>query len=168
MEERRLLRLLEAALSVSEYTGRCGRQPGKLVRLLPSAPGSNEGPVRRAAGLHPTPHPHPDPPTPGLPADKVDVLSWRKKSGRVHAQIRDMCAILCGLVVAQVCARAEGCACGLVVPRLCVQVEGRQCTTPGRDGQAVALVSHRRHQQNTTRGFGERSLGFVVVAHSRV
>ncbi|KAL4434628.1 hypothetical protein ABPG77_002751 [Micractinium sp. CCAP 211/92] len=53
MEERRLLRLLEAALSVSEYT------------------------------------------------DKVDVLSWRKKSGRVHAQIRDMCAILCGLVVAQ-------------------------------------------------------------------
>lgn len=35
-------------------------------------------------------------------ADKVDVLSWRKKSGRVHAQIRDMCAILCGLVVAQV------------------------------------------------------------------
>ncbi|PRW60318.1 hypothetical protein C2E21_0727 [Chlorella sorokiniana] len=53
MEERRLLRLLEAALSVSEYT------------------------------------------------DKVDVLSWRNKSGRVHAQIRDMCAILCGLVVAQ-------------------------------------------------------------------
>lgn len=36
------------------------------------------------------------------PADKVDVLSWRNKSGRVHAQIRDMCAILCGLVVAQV------------------------------------------------------------------
>ncbi|EFN59891.1 hypothetical protein CHLNCDRAFT_33435 [Chlorella variabilis] len=52
-EERRLLRLLEAALTVSEYT------------------------------------------------DKVDVMSWRKKSGRVHAQIRDMCAILCGLVVAQ-------------------------------------------------------------------
>lgn len=30
------------------------------------------------------------------------MQSWSKKSGRVHAQIRDMCAILCGLVVAQV------------------------------------------------------------------
>ncbi|KAL4856725.1 hypothetical protein ACK3TF_002800 [Chlorella vulgaris] len=53
MDERRLLRLLEAALSVSEYT------------------------------------------------DNVDVINWRKKSTRVHTQIKDMCAILCGLVVAQ-------------------------------------------------------------------
>ncbi|KIY99618.1 hypothetical protein MNEG_8347 [Monoraphidium neglectum] len=53
LDERRLLRLLEAALNVSEYT------------------------------------------------DKVDVLTWRSKSARVTAQIRDLCAILSGLVVAQ-------------------------------------------------------------------
>ena len=41
-------------------------------------------------------------------ADKVDVLSWRNKSSRVHAQIRDMCAILCGLVVAQVSGLVDG------------------------------------------------------------
>lgn len=52
-EERRLLRLLEAALVVSEYT------------------------------------------------DKVDILTWRGKNERIHAQIKDICAILCGLVVAQ-------------------------------------------------------------------
>jgi hypothetical protein len=46
-------------------------------------------------------------------ADKVDVLSWRKKNGRVHAQIRDMCAILCGLVVAQV--NAAWCIVGALV-----------------------------------------------------
>lgn len=52
-EERRILRLLEGALNVSEYT------------------------------------------------DKVDVLSYRSKSGRVVAQVKDLCAILCGLTVAQ-------------------------------------------------------------------
>lgn len=51
-DERKLLRLLESALNVSEYT------------------------------------------------DKVDILTWRSKNQRIHAQIRDLCAILSGLVVA--------------------------------------------------------------------
>ncbi|KAI9230384.1 MAG: hypothetical protein DHS80DRAFT_28832 [Piptocephalis tieghemiana] len=52
MRERRLLRLLEAALNVSEYT------------------------------------------------DKVDILHYGNKSQRMIAQIRDMCAVLSGLLVA--------------------------------------------------------------------
>ncbi|GLC41087.1 hypothetical protein PLESTB_000944400 [Pleodorina starrii] len=51
-DERKLLRLLESALNVSEYT------------------------------------------------DKVDILTWRSKNQRIHAQIRDLCAILSGLMVA--------------------------------------------------------------------
>jgi hypothetical protein len=52
MTERKLLRLLEAALNVSEYT------------------------------------------------DKVDVLTYRSKTQRIHAQLKDICAILSGLLVA--------------------------------------------------------------------
>ena len=53
LKERQRLRLLEAALSVSEYT------------------------------------------------DKVDVISYSKsKSARINAQLRELCGILCGLVLA--------------------------------------------------------------------
>ena len=31
---------------------------------------------------------------------QVDISSWRAKDGRVRQQIRDICSILCGLVVA--------------------------------------------------------------------
>lgn len=51
-DERKTLRLCEAALNVSEYT------------------------------------------------DKVDIVSWKSKAHRIHKQLKDICAILCGLVVA--------------------------------------------------------------------
>jgi len=52
INERKMLRLCEASLNVSEYT------------------------------------------------DKVDILTWKSKTGRIHEQIRDICAILSGLAVA--------------------------------------------------------------------
>jgi hypothetical protein len=32
---------------------------------------------------------------------QVDIMTWRHKSQRIHAQIKDICAILSGLLVAQ-------------------------------------------------------------------
>lgn len=37
----------------------------------------------------------------GLLFWQVDILSWRNKTQRVHVQVKDICAILSGLVVAQ-------------------------------------------------------------------
>lgn len=54
LTERRLFRLLEAAMTVSEYT------------------------------------------------DKVDILTWKRRDGRIVQQVKDICSILSGLVVAQV------------------------------------------------------------------
>lgn len=34
-------------------------------------------------------------------AAQVDILTWRNKTQRVHTQVKDICAILSGLVVAQ-------------------------------------------------------------------
>lgn len=34
-------------------------------------------------------------------SSQVDILTWRTKNQRVHAQIKDICAILSGLMVAQ-------------------------------------------------------------------
>lgn len=33
--------------------------------------------------------------------DKVDISTWKSKTGRIHTQIKYLCAILCGLVVAE-------------------------------------------------------------------
>ena len=32
--------------------------------------------------------------------DHVDILSWKSKTGRIQAQLKELCAILCGLVIA--------------------------------------------------------------------
>ena len=32
--------------------------------------------------------------------DKVDILTWKSKTGRIHEQLKDICAILSGLAVA--------------------------------------------------------------------
>jgi len=83
-DERRLLRLLEGALNVSEYT------------------------------------------------DKVDILSYRSKNGRVTAQVKDLCAILCGLVVAQNFKRWV-----LISPTFYVR---RRVTLPPSDALTRALL----------------------------
>ncbi len=52
--------------------------------------------------------PPPGPPTPHPALSRnanvctqVDILTWRNKAQRIHVQIRDICSILSGLVVAQ-------------------------------------------------------------------
>ena len=109
-EERRLLRLLEAALSVSEYTGAPGgrgweaggggmlrtRDEGRrpVVRVSHCAAADAASDIHSIAAAPPPPRPR---------TDKVDIQTFRsKKGGRIQDQIRDMCAILCGLQVAQV------------------------------------------------------------------
>jgi len=37
----------------------------------------------------------------GAARAQVDIASWKSKAARVHAQVKDLCAILCALVVAQ-------------------------------------------------------------------
>merc|ERR1719289_467091 len=32
--------------------------------------------------------------------DKVDILTWKSKTGRIHEQLKDICAILSGLAMA--------------------------------------------------------------------
>ena len=49
--------------------------------------------------MHPDPHPRAHTSRLG-PWLQVDISSWRAKDGRVRQQIRDICSILCGLVVA--------------------------------------------------------------------
>lgn len=55
--------------------------------------------------LHPSPSESPGcavrSARPFLACAQVDILSWRNKGQRVHAQIKDICAILSGLMVAQ-------------------------------------------------------------------
>lgn len=110
------------------------------------------------------------------------MLSWRKKSGRVHAQIRDMCAILCGLVVAQVGGRAGGqgrhgvpilgaWTQALVKPvllsdRWCLAADG---AADGAPPCAVAVVQdYRRGQQLITdRNFADLSTFFQVARGGR-
>ena len=36
-----------------------------------------------------------------LATAQVDISSWKSKVHRIHVQIKDLCAILCALVVAQ-------------------------------------------------------------------
>ncbi len=109
-DERRTLRLLEAALSVSEYTDKARRL---ALTLEPGAPRAASLRPRRRRRAVRTPLPAPPPPhstpttksvqerAPGAARAQVDIASWKSKAARVHAQVKDLCAILCALVVAQ-------------------------------------------------------------------
>ena len=74
-QERQRLRLLEAALHVSEYTDHV-RSLAVMLRL---------------AGPHST--------GPACPL-QVDISIFRHKTQRITKQLQEICAILCGLLVA--------------------------------------------------------------------
>jgi len=92
---------------------------------------------------------------------QVDILSWRNKTQRVHVQVKDICAILSGLVVAQDYKRGQA----LVVNRNFAdnaeffQVLPLPCSVPYYsndrffdtiDGLGLSLLSWHRHGKPAT------------------
>jgi Protein of unknown function (DUF2009) len=83
--------------------------------------------------------------------DKVDILSWRKRDGRVLQQVKDICSILSGLVVAQ--ARPPRMHARMVVhmhaggersPRPCPAPQSSVATVPTVRAPAREAVSDRQ------------------------